>query len=132
MDELRDEATLRAWNTTAETQELVVKAIKDMITGAPQITAEEVLANFEETAVSARATADRLTQDLVETTSCACGHDIVRVGAQGRWVHKVPGWKPGESSYGRVGCRAASFERDGTWDNSIPGHSNAGPMRNRR
>lgn len=52
-----------------------------------------------------------------------CGEVIAQVN-DAPWVHTdgLP-W----SYYGLRGCRAASFDRLGTWDDSLPGNAYAEP-----
>lgn len=51
-----------------------------------------------------------------------CGHRIVKRG--GRWVHSTTG--------GERGCRAASWSRDGTWDNQMDRNWYATPTKGKR
>ena len=47
---------------------------------------------------------------LVDRATCRhCGHPVYSIGE--RWQHEGPS--------GNVGCRAASFDRLGTWDDTL-------------
>lgn len=59
-----------------------------------------------------------LSTDRQNSTCRYCDQSIIE-SPGGRWVHDV-------ESYAR-GCRAASFDRLGTWDDSLPRARNAAP-----
>lgn len=118
----------RTLTTAAQALELAIEAarlVRDLIDSAGVSTAEEVLRGIKEEVADRTAQFDRLADELMEYAPCRyCGHGIARIGDE-PWRHSA------EAPMSR-GCRAASFDRDGTWDDSLDRAWNASPPRNYR
>jgi hypothetical protein len=69
--------------------------------------AEEVLAEVYE-----------LVKPVCPTATCRyCGHPIICLG--GVWRHDIGPGTMVPSGYGTIGCRSATFDRDGAWDETM-------------
>lgn len=79
----------------------------------PDITARELIDELRETH-------DALTRAAFSTCR-TCGHPIYFNKLADRWQH--------EGLSGNVGCRAASFDRDGDWDDALDRRAKAAPPR---
>jgi hypothetical protein len=96
-----------------------------ILAGDADLSGREVLRRLDELVVEASAEAERVASELVEESVCRhCGHSIMRVG-DSAWRHDAA---PPMSR----GCRAASFDRDGTWDDSLDRAWKATPLKERR
>jgi hypothetical protein len=99
--------------------------VSQILTENAELSGHEVLRRLDELVDEARAAAQRIAADLVEESVCRhCGHSIMRVG-DSTWRHDAA---PPMSR----GCRAASFDRDGDWDDSLNRAWKATPPRNSR
>jgi hypothetical protein len=78
----------------------------------PEMSATELLGEL-------RALRSRLERGVEHATCRHCGHPIYYLG--GRWQHG------GES--GNVSCRAASYDRLGTWDDALNRSWRASPAK---
>ncbi|MFF9674517.1 HNH endonuclease [Streptomyces eurythermus] len=86
--------------------------VRDLIDSAGVSTAEEVLRGLKEEVADRTAQLDRLSAELMRHADCRyCGQAIARIG-DGPWLHTA-------AAPMSRGCRAASYDRDGTWDNSL-------------
>lgn len=86
--------------------------VRDIIDSAGVSSAEEVLRCVNEEAADRNAQFDRLDAELMGHAVCRhCGHAIARIG-DAAWRHSA-------TAPMSRGCRAASFDRDGTWDDSL-------------
>jgi hypothetical protein len=101
------------------------RLVRDLIGSAGATTAEEVLRGIKEEMADRTAQFERLTDELMEHAVCRyCGHGIARIG-------DVP-WRHSAKAPMSRGCRAASFDRDGTWDDSLDRAWKASPPRTHR
>ncbi|MFF9525669.1 HNH endonuclease [Streptomyces achromogenes] len=99
--------------------------VRDLIDSAGVATAEEVLRGIREEAADRTAQLDRLTGELMSHAECRyCGHAIARIG-DAPWLHIA-------AAPMSRGCRAASYDRDGTWDNSLDRAWKAAPPKSYR
>ncbi|MGA4838633.1 hypothetical protein [Streptomyces sp. G45] len=88
------------------------KLVHDIIVSAGATSAEEVLRGVKEELADRTAQFERLAAELMGQAVCRhCGHAIARIG-------DAP-WRHSAAAPMSRGCRAASFDRDGTWDNSL-------------
>ncbi|MFF0427126.1 HNH endonuclease [Streptomyces sp. NPDC004520] len=86
--------------------------VHDIIVSAGVSSAEEVLRGVKEEVADRTAQFRRLADELMKCAVCRhCGHEIARIG-DAAWRHSAA--EPMSR-----GCRAASFDRDGTWDDSL-------------
>lgn len=86
--------------------------VRDIIASAGVSSAEEVLRGINEEVADRTAQFERLADELMGHTVCRhCGHAIARIG-------DAP-WRHSAAAPMSRGCRAASFDRDGTWDDSL-------------
>ncbi|MFC5215909.1 HNH endonuclease [Streptomyces coerulescens] len=89
-----------------------VALVRGIIDSARVSSAEEVLRGVQEEAADRTAQFERLSDELMEHAVCRhCGHAIARIG-------EAP-WRHSASAPMSRGCRAASFDRDGDWDDSL-------------
>ncbi|WP_176724061.1 MULTISPECIES: HNH endonuclease [unclassified Streptomyces] len=87
--------------------------------------AEEVLRDIKEEVADRTAQLRRLSDELMEHTACRhCGHGIARIG-NAAWRHSA-------AAPMSRGCRAASFDRDGTWDDTLDRAWKASPPKTYR
>lgn len=99
--------------------------VREIIASAGASGAEDVLRGIEEEVADRTAQFERLAQELMAHAACQhCGHAIARI-ADGAWRHI------GAAPMSR-GCRAASFDRNGTWDNSLDRAWKASPPKSYR
>ncbi|MEW2167401.1 HNH endonuclease [Streptomyces sp. NPDC007084] len=99
--------------------------VRGIIGSAGVSSAEEVLRGIQEELADRTAQLDRLHDELMAYDVCRhCGHAIARVG-DASWRHSA-------AAPMSRGCRAASFDRDGTWDDSLDRAWKASPPRTRR
>ncbi|MEU7016458.1 HNH endonuclease [Streptomyces sp. NPDC046385] len=99
--------------------------VRDLISSTGISSAEEVLRGMEEEVVDRTAQFERLADELMGHTVCRhCGHAIARVG-EASWRHSA-------AAPMSRGCRAASFDRDGTWDDSLDRAWKASPPKGYR
>ncbi|MEV8451820.1 HNH endonuclease [Streptomyces sp. NPDC052095] len=99
--------------------------VQDLITSAGVSSAEEVLRGIKEEVSDRTAQLARLTGELMGQAVCRhCGHAIARIG-DAAWRHSA-------AAPMSRGCRAASFDRDGTWDNSLDRAWKASPPKTYR
>lgn len=97
--------------------DLIIKAMNDVLASDPQAS----LASFRDDLQVARDTV--LQAALVSKTQCKyCSHPIV-LDELNRWMHL----KPDEIALSNRECRAASFDRLGDWDDTLPRGVNARP-----
>ncbi|MFB7785987.1 HNH endonuclease [Streptomyces vinaceus] len=102
-----------------------VALVREVIDSAGLSTAEEVLRGIKEEAADRTAQFERLSDELMGHTVCRhCGHAIARIG-DSAWRHSA------RAPMSR-GCRAASFDRDGTWDDSLDRAWKASPPKTYR
>ncbi|WP_206323225.1 HNH endonuclease [Streptomyces sp. HNM0574] len=86
--------------------------VRDIIASAGVSRAEEVLRGINEEVVDRTAQFERLADELMEHAVCRhCGHAVARIG-NAHWRHSA-------AAPMSRGCRAASFDRDGAWDDSL-------------
>ncbi|WP_206337708.1 HNH endonuclease [Streptomyces sp. WAC 06738] len=96
--------------------------VRDIIGSTGASSAEEVLRGIREEAADRTAQFDRLADELMEHTTCRhCGNAIARIG-------DAP-WRHSAAAPMSRGCRAASFDRDGTWDDSLDRAWKASPLK---
>ncbi|MFQ6143631.1 HNH endonuclease [Streptomyces seoulensis] len=99
--------------------------VHDIIVSAKVSSAEEVLRGIREEIADRTAQFERLADELMGHTVCRhCGHAIARIGDAS--------WRHSDAAPMSRGCRAASFDRDGTWDNSLDRTWKASPPKTRR
>ncbi|MFI9628541.1 HNH endonuclease [Streptomyces sp. NPDC052042] len=99
--------------------------VRDIIASAGVSSAEDVLRGITEEVADRTVQFERLADELMGYTVCRhCGHAIARIG-DAPWRHSAA------ASMSR-GCRAASFDRDGTWDDSLDRAWKASPPRTHR
>ncbi|MEU6464108.1 hypothetical protein [Streptomyces sp. NPDC046976] len=99
--------------------------VRDIIASAGVSSAEEVLRGIEEEVADRTAQFERLADALMGHTVCRhCGHAIARIG-DAPWRHSV-------AAPMSRGCRAAGFDRDGAWDDSLDRGWKASPPRTYR
>ncbi|MGW4321506.1 HNH endonuclease [Streptomyces sp. NPDC004684] len=99
--------------------------VRDIIRAAQISSAEEVLRGIEEEVADRTAQCQRLADELFEHTVCRyCSHTIARIGdASWRHIAAAPMSR---------GCRAASFDRNGAWDDSLDRSWKAMPLKTYR
>jgi len=86
--------------------------VRDIIGSAGVSSAEDVLRGIKEEVADRTAQFERLNDELMGHTACRyCGHAIARIG-------DAP-WRHSAAAPMSRGCRAASFDRDGTWDDAL-------------
>ncbi|MFK0292274.1 HNH endonuclease [Streptomyces sp. NPDC090442] len=86
--------------------------VRDLIGSSGVSSAEEILRGIKEEVADRTTQLERLTDELMGHTDCRHrGHAIARIGA-------AP-WRHIAAEPMSRGCRAASFDRDGTWDDSL-------------
>ncbi|WP_063762324.1 HNH endonuclease [Streptomyces sp. NRRL F-5123] len=86
--------------------------VRDIIGSTGVSTAADVLRGVREEVADRTAQFDRLTGELMDHASCRhCGHTIARIG-ESPWRHVT-------APLMSRGCRAASYDRNGTWDNAL-------------
>ncbi|RZU01275.1 hypothetical protein EV645_8105, partial [Kribbella rubisoli] len=101
------------------------RLVRDLIDSAGVSNAEEVLRGIKAEAADRTAQFERLVDELMEYAVCRyCSHAIARVG-DAAWRHSA------KAPMSR-GCRAASFDRDGTWDDSLERAWKAAPPKTYR
>ncbi|GAA2491705.1 hypothetical protein GCM10010406_29750 [Streptomyces thermolineatus] len=99
--------------------------VHDIIASAGVSSAEEVLRGIKEEAADRTAQFERLADELMGQAVCRhCGHAIARIG-------DAP-WRHSAAAPMSRGCRAASFDRDGTWDDSLDRAWKASPPKTYR
>ncbi|WP_181138630.1 HNH endonuclease [Streptomyces sp. Ru73] len=99
--------------------------VRDVIASAGVTTAEEVLRGVKEEVADRTAQFERLADELMGQAVCRyCGHAIARIG-DAAWRHSA-------AAPMSRGCRAASFDRDGTWDDSLDRAWKASPPKTYR
>ncbi|WP_199809196.1 HNH endonuclease [Streptomyces sp. NRRL S-244] len=99
--------------------------VRDLIGSAGVSSAEEVLRGIKEEVADRTAQFERLADELMGHTLCRhCGHAIARIG-DAAWRHSA-------AAPMSRGCRAASFDRDGTWDDSLDRAWKASPPKTYR
>ncbi|MGW8969641.1 hypothetical protein [Streptomyces platensis] len=99
--------------------------VRQILADNTDLSGNEVLCHLDELVAEASAEAKRVATELVEESACRhCGHSIMRVG-DSTWRHDA-------AMPMSRGCRAASFDRDGTWDDSLDRAWKATPPKGRR
>ncbi|WP_328827505.1 MULTISPECIES: HNH endonuclease [unclassified Streptomyces] len=99
--------------------------VRDIISSAGVSSAEEVLRCIKEEVADRTAQFDRLDGELMGHAVCRyCGHAIARIG-NSTWRHSA-------AAPMSRGCRAASFDRDGNWDDSLDRAWKASPPKTYR
>lgn len=99
--------------------------VRDLIASAGVSSAEEVLRGVREEVAHRTAQFERLADESMGHAVCRhCGHAIARIG-NAAWRHSA-------AAPMSRGCRAASFDRDGTWDNSLGRAWKASPPKTHR
>lgn len=99
--------------------------VREIIKTAGASSAEEVLRGVTEMVADRTAQFERLADELMGSTVCRhCGHAIARIG-DAAWRHSA-------AAPMSRGCRAASFDRDGTWDDSLDRAWKASPPKSSR
>ncbi|MEU9196484.1 HNH endonuclease [Streptomyces hundungensis] len=89
-----------------------VTLVRDLIDSTDVASAEDVLRGVREEVADRTAQLERLTTELMGQATCRhCGHSIARIGDAA--------WRHSSAAPMSRGCRAASFDRDGTWDDSL-------------
>lgn len=99
--------------------------VRDIIRATGVSSAEEVLRGVKEEMADRTAQFDRLADELMRHAVCRyCDHAIASIGdASWRHIAAAPMSR---------GCRAASFDRDGTWDDSLDRAWKASPPKSYR
>ncbi|MFC9087017.1 hypothetical protein [Nocardiopsis dassonvillei] len=89
-----------------------VKTVQAILGEEPDLTGAQVLARLKEIAVSkSQAARDHETANAPKRSTCRrCGFPVQTLSPTGPWRH--------EDGL-RAGCRAASFDRLGTWDDTL-------------
>lgn len=131
------EQTVRKSPTSGSAQSLVDAAhradiaveaaalVHDIIISSKVSSAEEVLRGVKEEVADRTAQFERLNDELMRHAVCRhCGHAIARLG-DSTWRHSA-------AAPMSRGCRAASFDRDGTWDDSLSRAWKANPPKTYR
>ncbi|MFC1432474.1 HNH endonuclease [Streptacidiphilus sp. N1-3] len=99
--------------------------VRDLIGSAGVSSADDVLRGIKEEVADRTAQVERLAAELMEHAACRnCGHAVARIG-------DAP-WRHSAAAPMSRGCRAASFDRDGTWDDSLNRSWKAMPRRTLR
>ncbi|MFC9153816.1 HNH endonuclease [Streptomyces bauhiniae] len=99
--------------------------VRDIVSSAGISSAEDVLRGLKEEVADRTATFERLSDELTGHAICRhCGHAIARIG--------TASWRHIAAAPMSRGCRAASFDRDGTWDNSLDRAWKASPPKTPR
>jgi hypothetical protein len=99
--------------------------VREIVASEAVSSAEDVLRCLTEEVANRSAQLSRLSDELMEYAACRhCGRQIVRVG-DAAWRHNSG------VSMSR-GCRAAGFDRDGSWDDSLDRSWKASPPRRAR
>ncbi|MGV9322223.1 HNH endonuclease [Streptomyces sp. NPDC003660] len=99
--------------------------VRDIIASSGVSSAEEVLRGLKEEVADRTAVFERLDDELTGHSVCRhCGHAIARIG-NASWRHSA-------AAPMSRGCRAASFDRNGTWDNSLDRAWKASPPKTRQ
>ncbi|MFJ9647190.1 HNH endonuclease [Streptomyces sp. NPDC101206] len=99
--------------------------VRGLIGSAGVSSAEEVLRGVQEEVADRTAQVERLIDELMDHAACRhCGHAIARIGDAS--------WRHAAAAPMSRGCRAASFDRDGTWDDSLDRAWKAGPPKTHR
>lgn len=109
----------------ADTAAEAVALVREIISSGSVSSAEDVLRSLGEETADRAAQLGRLSDELMEHAICRyCGHSVARVGTS-LWRHDaaVPMSR---------GCRAASFDRDGHWDNELDRTWKAAPPKSPR
>ena len=102
-----------------------VALVHDLIGSAGVSSAEEVLRGLKAEAADRTAQFERLNAELMGHAICRhCGHAIVRIGDAA--------WRHAAAAPMSRGCRAASFDRDGAWDDSLDRAWKASPPKAHR
>ncbi|MET9417732.1 hypothetical protein ABZY03_26795 [Streptomyces klenkii] len=123
-----DSGGARSLADAARRADIAIEAaalVRDIIGSAGVSSAEEVLRGIKEEVADRTAQFERLTDELMRQTACRhCGQVIARIGdAPWRHIAAAPMSR---------GCRAASFDRDGTWDDSLDRAWKASPPKTYR
>ncbi|MER7485602.1 HNH endonuclease [Streptomyces sp. NPDC126497] len=99
----------------ARRAEIAIEAaalVRDIIASTGVSSAAEVLRGIKEEVADRTAQFERLADEVTGHAVCRyCGHAIARIG-------DAP-WRHSAAAPMSRGCRAASFDRDGTWDDSL-------------
>jgi hypothetical protein len=99
--------------------------VRDIIDSTGVSSAEDVLRGVKEEVADRTAQFERLNDELMGLAACRhCGNAIARIG-DAAWRHSA-------AAPMSRGCRAASFDRDGTWDDSLDRAWKASPPRTYR
>ncbi|MET7483618.1 HNH endonuclease [Streptomyces sp. NPDC005538] len=99
--------------------------VRDLIDSTGVSTAEDVLRGLREEVADRTAQFERLDDELTGHAACRhCGHAITRIGDSA--------WRHSAAAPMSRGCRAASFDRDGDWDDSLDRAWKASPPRTYR
>ncbi|MEU7165324.1 HNH endonuclease [Streptomyces morookaense] len=99
--------------------------VQEIIASAGVSSAEEVLRGIKEEVADRTAQFERLADELMGHAACRhCGHAIARIG-------NAP-WRHSAAAPMSRGCRAASFDRDGAWDDSLDRAWKASPPKTYR
>lgn len=102
-----------------------VVLVRDIMASAEVSSAEEVLRAIKEEVLDRTAQFERLADETMGHALCRhCGHAIARIG-------DAP-WRHSAAAPMSRGCRAASFDRYGTWDDSLDRAWKASPTQTRR
>lgn len=122
---MRDAALLAATEDHVRVVREARRIVRQILADEANLSGHEVLRHLDELVVEASAEAERVANELVKEAVCRhCGHSIMRVG-DSAWRHDAA---PPMSR----GCRAASFDRDGTWDDSLDRAWKATPPKGQR
>ncbi|MFH8407415.1 HNH endonuclease [Streptomyces sp. NPDC018019] len=123
-----DSGAARSLVDAARRADIAIEAValvRDVIGSSGISSAEEVLRGIREEVADRTAQFERLAAELMTHTDCRhCGHAIARIG-DGPWRHIA-------AAPMSRGCRAASFDRDGTWDDSLDRAWKASPPKTYR
>ncbi|WP_019066063.1 HNH endonuclease [Streptomyces hokutonensis] len=99
--------------------------VRDLIDSAGVSSAEDVLRGIKEEVADRTAQFERLNDELMGLATCRyCGQAIARIGDSA--------WRHSAAAPMSRGCRAASFDRDGTWDDSLDRAWKASPPKTYR
>ncbi|MGK5543946.1 HNH endonuclease [Streptomyces sp. URMC 127] len=123
-----DSGAARSLADAARRADIAIEAaalVRDIIGAEGVGSAEEVLRGIKEEVADRTAQFERLANEVMEHAVCRhCGHAIARIG-DASWRHSA-------AAPMSRGCRAASFDRDGTWDDSLDRAWKASPPKTYR
>jgi hypothetical protein len=97
--------------------------VRSILDEEPALSGQEVLARLDDLVAARAEEAIQTEAELVRYTECRhCGFTIMRVGDSA--------WRHDDAPPMSRGCRAASFDRDDKWDDSLNRTWKATPAKN--